>query len=375
MRILIIATTLDRPEAAIFAGLAKKGAQVHVIATPLPEHRATLEEAGIAVTHYDFRNRFDIRGMRLVRRLVIDNGYQVVYALSNRGLSSSVVGLLGIDVPVVAYRGTVGHISWFDPSSWFTYLNPKVRRIFCVSKAVEDYLLSIGISPEKATTIYKGHRLEWYHVKERPLRSELGIPDGAFVVGCTAVMRAVKGIDDLLGGVELLLKELPHLHLLLVGSIKDPDIERRVANFSEPDRLHLTGFRRDATALALLMDVTVMASKNREGFPKSVVEAMSQGIPAIVTAVGGMPELVGNGEAGVMVKPQNPESIADAIRVLYRDPELRARLGRAGQNRIATIFNVDQTIERTFDELLRLVQSIDSSRRSRTTASQTAPQR
>jgi glycosyltransferase involved in cell wall biosynthesis len=172
-------------------------------------------------------------------------------------------------------------------------------------------------------------------------------------------MRAVKGIDDLLAATAILLNEIPSLHLLLVGSIKDRDIEDAIADFPDRSRIHLTGFRKDATELARLADVTVMASKNREGFPKSVIEAMSQGVPAIVTAVGGMPELVGNGSAGMLVEPNNPTSLAEGIRTLYRDSELRQELGISGARRIATVFNIEQTIERTYGVFSELLASTD----------------
>jgi len=347
MRILILATSLDRPEAAIFAGLARRGASVTVMGLPAPEHRATLDQAGIRTIEFEFRNRFDIGGMIRLRKLVKEHSFDVVYALSNRALSSAVIGLVGIAVKIVAYRGTVGHITWFDPSSWFTYLNPRVSKILCVSQAVERYLSDKGVPPSRLVTIYKGHNPEWYTVANKPERSQFNIPEDAFIVSCTAVIRAVKGVDDLIAAVRLLLDDIPSLHLLLIGSIKDRDIERAVENFPQKHRLHLTGFRSDATQLAQLADVTVMASKNREGFPKSVIEAMSQGVPAIVTSVGGMPELVGNGTAGMMAEPCNPDSIAKAIRELHGNPQLRESLGRAGAERIATVFNVEQTIERT----------------------------
>jgi len=348
MRILALTTSLDRPEAAIFAGLARRGASVTVMGAPAPDHRRTLEDAGIPIIDFEFKNRFDLAGMRRLRQVVRQHKIDIVYALSNRALSSSVIGLFKIPVMLVAYRGTVGHISWYDPSSWFTYLNPKIQKILCVSKAVERYLAEVGVSQSRLITIYKGHNPAWYQTSNAPLRSEFSIPQDAFVVGCTAVMRAVKGIDDLIKTVELLLGEIPTLHLLLVGSIKDRDIEQAVARFPERHRIHLTGFRDDATRLARLADVTVMASKNREGFPKSVIEAMSQGVPAIVTAVGGMPELVGDGVAGILSEPCNPESIAHAIRTLYHNRELRTQLGSAGAERIATVFNVERTIEQTY---------------------------
>lgn len=349
MRILALATSLDRPEAAIFSGLSRLGASVTVMGKPAAEHLETLKSGSVDVIDFEFKSRFDLQGMRRLKRTVTELKIDLVYALSNRALSSAVIGLFGHPVKIAAYRGTVGHISWWDPTSWFTYLNPRISKIVCVSKAVERYLVDIGVPQRRLTTIYKGHDPNWYRCDSlHPKRSDFKIPPEAFVVSCTAVMRSVKGIDDLLAAVSLLVAEIPNLHLLLIGSIKDPEIERAVKRFPAPERLHLTGFRNDATRLARLADVTVMASKNREGFPKSVIEAMSQAIPAVVTKVGGMPELVGNGEAGMLVEPCAPRSLADALKKLYNDPERRARLGRAGANRIESVFHVEETIRRTY---------------------------
>lgn len=355
MRVLVLATTLDKPEAAIFAGLKHRGVDVHVVGTPLPEHRQTLSQAGISVTDFSFRNRFDLGGMRLIRRLTREYAPHIVYALSNRALSATVISLYFHSVKIVAYRGTVGHISWFDPSSWFTYLNSRVTKTLCVSKAVEAYLLEVGIPQRRLVTVYKGHDVDWYRGASVPPRDSLGIPSDAFVVGCTAMMRPVKGIDDLLRSVAALLDELPKLHLLLVGSVKDPAIQGEIDRFPDQSRIHLTGFRHDATALARVADVTVMASKNREGFPKSMIESMSQGVPAIVTAVGGMPELVDDGNAGLLVPPSDPAALAAAIRTLYHDAALRERLGVAAHQRIASAFNINQTITQmhaVFEELV-----------------------
>ena len=346
MRILVIGTTVDKPEAHILQGLQRRGVSVHFMGTPLPEHQELLEKEGITITPYAFSNRFDLKGIRLIRSVVRDFNIDLVYALSNRGLSCSILGLIGNPVPIVTYRGTVGHLSWFDPSSWLTFLNPRVKKILCVSQAVASYLRDIGVKDEKIMTVYKGHDVSWYQSTPPP-RASLGIPDDAFVVGCTAVMRPVKGVDVLIEAVRSLLSELPNLHLLLIGSVKDPVIEKMIATFPDPSRIHLTGYRNDATRLATLCDATVMASKTREGFPKSIIESMSQGVPAIVTEVGGMPELVGLGTAGVMVPPSDVAALATAIRSLYNAPDYAKELGRLGQQRIKEVFNVATTIELT----------------------------
>lgn len=354
MRVLIIGTTVDKPEAHIFCGLLKRGTHIHFLGTPLPEHEALLKEAGASITHHNFAHRFDLKGISLIRSIVRDDKIDLIYALSNRGLSCSILGLIGSDTPIATYRGTVGHLSWFDPTSWLTFLNPKVKRILCVSEAVAQYLRDIKVRNEKIVTIYKGHDIEWYR-STPPSRASLGLPEDAFVVGCTAMMRPVKGVDILIQSVASLIQELPHLHLLLVGGIKDPVIEKLVESFPDKTKIHLTGYRSDATQLATLSDATVMASKTREGFPKSVIEAMSQGVPAIVTNVGGMPELVGHGSAGIVVPPSDVKALAEAIRLLYNDRARARELGILGQQRIKEVFNVNSTIEkmdRVFHDLV-----------------------
>lgn len=344
MKILVVCKALDRPESFILKGLQDLGESVTVLTSQENAHSAMLRGAGVHVQTFVLSSRLDLRGMLRLRRIVLESKPDVLYALSNAGLAAANLGLIGLGVSVATYRGTVGHLSWWDPSSWLTFLNPRVSKIVCVSQAVEQHLKELGLPQERVVTVYKGHDVAWYSAPPPCSRRDLGLPENAFVVGCTAVIRAVKGVDILIAACASLLTEIPSLHLLLVGSIQDPNVEAMIASFPEKSRVHVTGFREDATRLATLCDVTVMASKNREGFPKSVVEAMSQGVPAIVTSVGGMPELVGHGEAGLMVPPSDSEALAAAIRALATDSMRREALGRAGRQRIKTVFNVDGSV-------------------------------
>lgn len=355
MKILALTTTMDRPEAGIFAGLARRGVSIHVIGDPTPEHTRTLRAENITIDHYSFKSRFDREGMKKIRDYVGANKPDIVYALTNRSLSTAICARLPKRISIVAYRGTVGHLSWFDPTSWLTYLNPRIEKIFCVSDAVRHYLSNLGISESRLVTVYKGHKLDWYQNACTETRQTLGIPTDAFVVGCTAVMRRVKGVDDLIEACKLALKDIPNLHLLLVGTIKDKSIQTALDTFPEPGRIHLTGFREDAATLAQLMDITVMASKSREGFPKSVIEAMAQGIPAVVTNVGGMPELVDGGNAGYLVEPCNPEKLAEAIISISTDDSRRKDLGEKGRAAIRDRFSLDRSINDTLAILQSLI--------------------
>jgi glycosyltransferase involved in cell wall biosynthesis len=237
----------------------------------------------------------------------------------------------------------MGHISRFDPASWLTYLNPGVDRIVCVSEAVRRYLLGFRLPPERLVTIHKGHDPAWYTGLPAPDRAELGLPADAVVVGFTGNMRPVKGADVLLRAARRL-QPRPDLHFLLIGEIRDARIRRLAAAPEMASVLHLPGFRKDAAALARLCDVAVMPSVKREGLPRAVIEAMAQGVPAVVTDVGGMPELVEHGVSGLVVPPRDDAALAEALRTLADDPALRARMGRAATERIGSAFHIRTTI-------------------------------
>ena len=91
-------------------------------------------------------------------------------------------------------------------------------------------------------------------------------------------------------------------------------------------------------------DVFVMPSTKREGLPKGVIEAMAQGMPAIVTRIGGMPEIVENGRSGFVIDPGNPEIIAEMVKKYIDDEQLLLAHGTQAKSRIEKNFNISETV-------------------------------
>jgi len=344
MHILVLCRELDLPESFLFKGLHELGERVTVLVAHQNPPSESLRRAGIPVIPFPLSGRLDLFGMARLRRWARRSSVDLVYALSNPAISAANIGLAGLGIPVVAYRGSMAAVRRIDPASWLTLFNPRVARIVCVSKAVEERLRALGLPPEKLRTIHKGHDPAWYDSMPAVTRADLGIPDNAIVVGSTAVFRPSKGAQPLLQAFSSLYRELPDLHLLLVGPLHDRAAQRAVNSFPDPSRIHLTGFRPDAAQLARLFDISVLAATRRDGLPKSVVEAMAQGIPAIVTRVAGLPELVGGGSAGIVVPPSDVPALAGAIRELAANPLRRQALGAAGKARISQVFGVQGTI-------------------------------
>ena len=342
MKLLAITGESDLPETHILAGLAKRGHYVTVYGTPLESRKAILNSAGIETFELDVKSRLDLPSLFKIRSAVTRHAPDLIYAPTNRGRSASVLGTTGMRVPIVAYRGTMGHLSRWDPSSWITYFSPKVKAISCVSDAVREYLRPF-ISKKDLVTIYKGHDISWYHPAPRTALEEFGIQGGDIVIACTANIRPVKGVNVLLQAFSKI-QDLKNVHLLIIGEAK----ESALKSFAQTlDRVHFTGFRRDASALVGATDIFVMASIAREGFPKAVIEACALGIPPIVSRVGGMVEQVEDGLSGLVVPPSNAEALALAMRELALNSEKRKLLGRGACNRNINEFAISRTINET----------------------------
>jgi glycosyltransferase involved in cell wall biosynthesis len=204
------------------------------------------------------------------------------------------------------------------------------------------------------------------------LRRELGIPEGALVVGTVGRLVAEKGYRELLAAFREVQPAFPEVRFLAVGP-KDPEKsdalgEKEIA--AAGDRVIFAGPRADIPDLLALMDVFVLASW-REGLPRSAIEAAAMARPLILTEIRGCREVVRDGIEGLLVPPRDPKRLAKALARLLKDPQLRERLGAAARARAASRFDeraVFQVIAETYDRLLAgrrgRVHRLDERRRS-----------
>ncbi len=352
LNILAISESPDLPEMHLLMGIARAGNFVRLVHAPKTTNLAVLRDAGIQLSSLEIRSRFSPRAVLALRKLMLATDYQVIHSFTARALSNALFASVGLAAKHIAYRGTAGHLSRLDPTSWLSFLNPRVSRISCVSDAVRQYLLSVGISPAKLRTIYKGHELAWYDNLPKFDLNTLGIPADSFTVALVANMRPVKGADILLEAAKTLIAEQENIHFILIGEVRDERVSLLLSELSPSGKVHDLGSRSDAVAVVKECSAFVMPSRSREGFPKAVVEAMSCGVVPIVTNVGGMPELVKGGESGLVIEPSSPDALVTAIRLLANDRELAVKLGKAARARIRESFKIAQTVEQT----LRLYQ-------------------
>jgi len=350
IRVLAVTFGSDLSETHMFCGLRRAGVQLEVMCEDNAPRRQELIDAGIVVHPLKLKGRFDREGAARIRQRLIDGKFQILHVFNNKAVSNGLRASKHLQVKVIAYRGIEANVSVFDPISWTTYLHPRVDVIICVADAIRRFFVNMkflwwAFPPDKAITIYKGHDLSWYQAPAVS-RADLGIPQDAFVVGCTANERPRKGLPNLIEAASLLPGDA-NIHFLLIGHIDGKQTLQRIATSPAKDRIHLTGYRDDAPQVLASADVCILPALKREGLPKGIIEGMVYGVTPIVTNSGGSPELIEAGKSGLIIPPGSSQAIADAIVQLYEDREGCKQMGERARQRIHTHFHASKTVEQT----------------------------
>jgi len=357
IRSLCITESADRPTVQTFIGMHNAGIEITVVCPADHPNNALLHDAGVPTIDIRLQKNFDKDGIAKLRAELIRGQYHIVHTFNNKAVTNGLRAARGLPVKIVCYRGIVGALGFLDPMSWMRYLNPRIDRIICVADAIRRHFLQmqpafLRMPVTRPVTIHKGHLLDWYDSEPTDL-GQFGIPQDAFVIGCTANYRPRKGIDYLIDAIGMLPADIP-AHLLLVGRMDAEKLTRRIKASPAAQRIHRVGFRTDAPELSAACDVFCLPSTKREGLARSIIEAMAYRVPPVVTDSGGSPELVVDGVSGIVVPPKDAAALAAAFEKLYRDPKLRARMGHAARARIATDFHNEDTVKKT----IRLYQEL-----------------
>ncbi|MEC9395993.1 MAG: glycosyltransferase [Myxococcota bacterium] len=167
----------------------------------------------------------------------------------------------------------------------------------------------------------------------KSVRRSLGICEGTFIIGCVARLAPEKDIDFLLRSFAKVARRKNHVALVLVGDGPEREnLEASASLLGIADKVHFLGQRNDVEMLLPAFDLFALSSR-REGLPLAVLEAMGHAIPVVVTAVGGLPDLLRDG-GGRVVAHGDEEAMASALDSFMGQPRLRRSEGRRARARI-----------------------------------------
>ncbi len=373
---------LDRPRFAkpvvhVVAAGEFGGAEAQILAllTELQRRQANL----VVVTYYEgiFAQRVRALGipLHILRTRTPWGDFRQLLAvcrtagaglLHTHGVRASIAGRLAgrlVGAPVVT---TVHSDLYYDYASpvkrmafmWLEAMTRRLsQRVVAVSEALAGTLLERGYRRERLTVIHNALDVtaadaEIARAREAPLhlRRHLGLPDHAYVVMCVARLHAVKRQDVLIEAMALLPEANGRpTHLVLAGAGAEEDRLRRLAHGGPSgDRVHFLGARGDVFALLAEADVFALPSQ-MEGLPIAPLEAMLSGLPVIASRVGGLPEIVVEGDSGtgVLVAPGDVHGFAQALQSILADDDRRSAMGRRAAQRVRSHFALQQMVEIT----------------------------
>ncbi len=373
IRILRVIARLNMGGPALHVAYLSKGLAERGYATTLAAGRLArgedsmafvAEELGVDVVHVPQLHRevSPIYDPVTVTRLVQEIRRVRPQILHTHTAKAGAVGraaalLAGNARPPVIVHTFHGHVlrGYFDPIRTEIFRETErtlaryTTRLVAVGPQVRDDLVSLGVAKaEKFSVIRLGIDLE-SRVQGVDGRSELrrlfGVPEERFVVGWIGRMTAIKRVQDLLHAFRRLRDKGVDATLCLVGDGPDRvDVERLASELDIARDTLFVGYQRDVASYYAFFDTLVLASAN-EGTPVVAIEALAAGRPVVATRVGGLPDVVTEGQDGFLVDPGDVQALADALEPLARDAALRERLGAAGRARVIPRYRVSRLID------------------------------
>ena len=220
------------------------------------------------------------------------------------------------------------------------------NKIICVSQYDYEAALKYHIAPKrKFVMVHNGIAFDEEHLLPRnEARRLLHIPEQVFVAGTNAELTKNKGIIYLLEAATHI-QESIIFYIISDGEERNM-FERYISEHNLQNKVKLAGFIPNAKQYLKAFDIFVLPSL-KEGLPYALLEAAFAGLPLISTRVGGIPEIIENGKNGFLVPPKNSNALAEAIKKLMVNPELRMRFSEANLQLVNNKFSFESMLQKT----------------------------
>jgi len=206
-------------------------------------------------------------------------------------------------------------------------------RIIAVSEAVKQNIVEAGLPEEKTEVIYGGidELRELPEDQKTVVRESLGIGRSDIVAGMVARLAEVKGHVYFIEAADIISKSADNVKFLIAGiGPKEQELKKLVAEKGLQQKVIFVGYVEDIDRIYNIIDINVISSVS-EALCLSLIEGMCLGKPSVGTNVGGIPEVIRNGENGLLVPARDSQALAEAILKLAKDPLLRKTMGQKGR--------------------------------------------
>jgi len=331
--------------------LRKRGYPFHLVVQPdSPLHEKASAE-GLSVLPLRMKGEADLGAILRLARAMRKNRCSLAHFHDAHAVSigSSAASLAKVPMRIISRRVD------FPVKSRKKYVR-NIDAVIAISEEVRKVLIKGGVPDRLIEVVPSGIDFAPFRdVRERDfLRREFGFGPNAYLVGIVAQLEDHKGHRDLIEAAQILKSRSPEIKIVVVGegSLRLA-LDKQAHDLSVEDMVYFLGFREDVPRILASLDLFVLSSR-MEGLGTSLMDAMAGRLPVVATRAGGIPEVVVDGETGILVPPQDPQALARAILSLYDDREEAARLARRGCEIVHEKFSAESMASQIIDIYERL---------------------
>lgn len=225
-------------------------------------------------------------------------------------------------------------------------------KVIAISESVKKHLIrDFRAKPEKVVKVFNGIELGKYEgvskEKDEPFLLEIGLSKKEMIVGSIGRLSSVKGYSYLIDAFRDIAREIDDVYLLLVGDGPEKErLKQQIKKLALEDKVIINPGGQNLSKFFSVIDIFCLPSIS-EGFGLALVEAMAFGRACIASNVGGLSELIINGEDGLLFDAKSPESIKKAVMVLIKDPDKRKLFSQKGQIKVRNEFSIEKCVHET----------------------------
>jgi glycosyltransferase involved in cell wall biosynthesis len=330
----------------LLQGLHARGIE-NVLACPTASEIAKVAAPYVRALHpMVMGGDLDLGLVSRLRRLIEQTRPDVVHLHSRRGADvlGGLAARLARPIPRVVLSRRVDNP---EPRLWVRVKYRLYDKVITISEGIRRVLLEEGLPPEKVVCVPSAvdHQAfeaecdrEWYH-------QEFDIPPGSCVIGVIAQLIERKGHRYLIEALPPVFAKHPDVRVLIFGKgPMEAAIRSQITAAGLEEHVRLVGFRADLARVLPCVQMLVHPAL-MEGLGVALLEAAAAGLPIIATRAGGMPEIVRDGENGLLTPPGDVQALVKALEAMLGDPQRSRRMGRRGREIVAEQFSIDAMVD------------------------------
>jgi len=334
-----------------------KGYQVIIAAQPHSKLLKKAQQENIPTFSIKMNKGLNFIAMLKLANFIYKNQIDIVHTHSS--IDSRTAGIAAKIMGVAVVRSR--HISIPISLRKFTYFQyMKIAdKVITSGQFIKNEMVNKNkMIPEKIVSAPAGIDIQQFSLTRNlpDIKEKYNIND-KFLIGIVSVLRSWKGHKYLIEAINILKNKIPNIHLIIVGDgPKKNSIEQLIKELDLETYITLTGYQKDPAAFFKAMDIMVLPSYAGEATSQVLPQAMAMKTPIIATHAGGLSEVVIDKETGLVIKPKDSQSIADAIYTLFTNEELKEKISIQGQKYTFKNFTFEkmiQTTEKVYLEVLK----------------------